>query len=186
MRKSEGFTLIELMIVVAIIGILAAIAIPNFLKFQCKSKQSEAKTNLSGIFTAEKAFFGEYNTYGTDLISINWQPDGTPVYLYGWSGGINPASVTGLPSYASGNCNTFVPTVITGSGGATNRFNTGKMKDLGGIALASPSLLGVALSGASFTAAAIGDIDTDAAVQVDLWSIDNTKQLVNATNDCTS
>jgi len=53
-RKASGFTLIELMIVVAIIGILAAIAIPNFLKFQCKSKQSEAKTNLSGIFTARR------------------------------------------------------------------------------------------------------------------------------------
>ncbi|WP_414645174.1 type IV pilin protein, partial [Candidatus Deferrimicrobium sp.] len=51
-KGKKGFTLIELMIVVAIIGILAAIAIPNFLRFQAKSKQSEAKTNLGGIFTA--------------------------------------------------------------------------------------------------------------------------------------
>ena len=70
----KGFTLIELMIVVAIIGILAAIAIPNFLRFQAKSKQSEAKTNLGGIFTAEIAYFGEQqllrkfpaNRMGTD------------------------------------------------------------------------------------------------------------------------
>ena len=47
--RKRGFTLIELMIVVAIIGILAAIAIPNFIKFQAKSKQSEAKTNLKAI-----------------------------------------------------------------------------------------------------------------------------------------
>src|SRR3954467_5075932 len=97
-RKSEGFTLIELMIVVAIIGILAAIAIPNFLKFQCKAKQSEAKTNLAGIFTAEKAFFGEYNPYSSDLISVNWVPDGSPVYIYGFNITF-PASVAGISSY---------------------------------------------------------------------------------------
>ncbi len=58
-RKQEGFTLIELMIVVAIIGILAAIAIPNFLQYQMKSRQSEAKTNLQAIKTSEVAFQAE-------------------------------------------------------------------------------------------------------------------------------
>ena len=58
-RKQEGFTLIELMIVVAIIGILAAIAIPNFMEYQRKSRTSEAKTNQMSIKTAQMTFQGE-------------------------------------------------------------------------------------------------------------------------------
>ncbi len=58
-RKQEGFTLIELMIVVAIIGILAAIAIPNFIEYQRKSRTSEAKTNVMSIKTAQMTFQGE-------------------------------------------------------------------------------------------------------------------------------
>ncbi|MGE0470150.1 MAG: type IV pilin protein [Nitrospira sp.] len=63
LRKQEGFTLIELMIVVAIIGILAAIAIPNFLQYQMKSRQSEAKTNLMAIKTSEVSWQGERGCY---------------------------------------------------------------------------------------------------------------------------
>jgi prepilin-type N-terminal cleavage/methylation domain-containing protein len=50
-RQQHGFTLIELMIVVAIIGILAAIAIPNFVRFQARARQSEVNTNLKSLFT---------------------------------------------------------------------------------------------------------------------------------------
>ena len=63
LKGQKGFTLIELMIVVAIIGILAAIAIPNFLQYQMKSRQSEAKTNLQAISTSEVAFQAERGCY---------------------------------------------------------------------------------------------------------------------------
>jgi type IV pilus assembly protein PilA len=81
--SAKGFTLIELMIVVAIIGILAAIAIPNFLKFQAKAKQSEAKTNLAAIFTAQTSYFSEFGSYGTTFTIINWAAAGQNRYAYG-------------------------------------------------------------------------------------------------------
>jgi type IV pilus assembly protein PilA len=61
--RKGGVTLLELMIVVAIIGILAAIAIPNFLRFQLKAKSAEGKTNLAAIRTAEESYFAEYGLY---------------------------------------------------------------------------------------------------------------------------
>ena len=64
-NNQKGFTLIELMIVVAIIGILAAIAIPNFLQYQLKAKTAEAKTNLGAIRTSLEAFAAENDEYLT-------------------------------------------------------------------------------------------------------------------------
>src|SRR5256712_6540731 len=78
----KGFTLIELMIVVAIIGILAAIAIPNFIKFQARSKQSEAKANLKAIFTAQKAFYQEKDRFSTLTGEVGFEPERNNRYAY--------------------------------------------------------------------------------------------------------
>nr|AFX67130.1 pilin [Myxococcus sp. 152-2] len=80
--RNRGFTLIELMIVVAIIGILAAIAIPNFIKFQARSKQSEAKTNLKALFTAQKSFFSEKDRYSNFANEIGFSPERGNRYGY--------------------------------------------------------------------------------------------------------
>jgi type IV pilus assembly protein PilA len=62
-RSQKGFTLIELMIVVVIIGILAALAIPRFMRATTKSKQSEAKTILKQIYTMEQTYRQQNDTY---------------------------------------------------------------------------------------------------------------------------
>lgn len=80
--KKKGFTLIELMIVVAIIGILAAIAIPNFIKFQAKGKQSEANSQLKAIFSAQKAAFPVNQGYWSDVGGIGFSPERGNRYLF--------------------------------------------------------------------------------------------------------
>ena len=89
LRNRKGFTLVELMIVVAIIGILAAIAIPNFLNFRLKAKTSEAKSNLGAIRSTQVAYYAEWNSYVANqaLVPVNprasnpnkidWSPNGT-------------------------------------------------------------------------------------------------------------
>ncbi len=77
----RGFTLIELMIVVAIIGILAAIAIPNFIKFQARSKQGEAKTNLKSAFTAEKSYYAEKDQFAS-IGLVGFAPEQGNRYSY--------------------------------------------------------------------------------------------------------
>ncbi|MBK7140620.1 MAG: type II secretion system protein [bacterium] len=63
-HNRKGFTLIELMIVVVIIGILAALAIPRFMKSTTKAKQSEAKQILKQIYTMQHTYRQANNSYG--------------------------------------------------------------------------------------------------------------------------
>ena len=74
-RAQQGFTLIELMIVVAIIGILATIAIPQFMKFSARSKQSEAKVQLKSFYNAATARYEVVDSYICGL--CDWDISGT-------------------------------------------------------------------------------------------------------------
>jgi type IV pilus assembly protein PilA len=73
-REEAGFTLVELMIVVAIVGVLAAIAIPNFMSYQARSRRSEAYVNLSAVARSQKSYFAEKDTFHD---SVGSWPDPT-------------------------------------------------------------------------------------------------------------
>ena len=103
-NNSKGFTLIELMIVVAIIAVLAAIALPNFLRFQCRAMQSEAKTNLGGIRVCQEAYFAQHKKYGNNFAGIGFVPKGSVKYSYTTTGNTEgfTATATGQIGYVAG------------------------------------------------------------------------------------
>ncbi|NJL59301.1 MAG: prepilin-type N-terminal cleavage/methylation domain-containing protein [Desulfobacteraceae bacterium] len=113
--NKKGFTLIELMIVVAIIGILAAIAIPNFLNYQCKSKQSEAKQSLGTISKNQEAYLSEFDTYADASSKLGFAVKGdTQRYTYTYASATSSgytASATSLDKGIKGTANDDVWTI---------------------------------------------------------------------------
>lgn len=106
-RSKGGFTITELMIAIGLIGALAALAIPNFVRYQNRARRSEAFTNVSSIATAEKSYFAEQGVYfeapthpittatelnaaqhawtpaaASDYAGLGWKPEGPVRYSY--------------------------------------------------------------------------------------------------------
>jgi len=108
LKNDKGFSLVELMIVVAIIGVLAALAVPKFQSFQAKAKQSEAKSNLSHIYTLEQSFYGDQDKYSNLLTDIGFTLQGHIRYGY-------TASLvgTGFLATATATSNTIISSSCT-------------------------------------------------------------------------
>ncbi len=134
-QNKKGFTLIELMIVVAIIGILAAIAIPNFLRYQLKAKTAEAKTNIGAIRVSEESYAAERDEYlgcvstptgnatttktvwaiinpGQGFDAIGYAPAGDVYYRYGVdeTASVSAAALTAVGTDEAPGSGTAVPT----------------------------------------------------------------------------
>jgi type IV pilus assembly protein PilA len=151
-RSQGGFTLVELMMVTGIIGILASIAIPTFMQYQARARQSEARTSLGAIYMGEHVYFVEEGRYGS-IGEIRYTLTGTRRYTFrtgaaGIAGGAN-ANVT-APGATQDTINASVGTVE--AEGAT-------------VAMTSTT---------SFTATAAGNVDADATV--DRWTVNELRQ----------
>jgi type IV pilus assembly protein PilA len=179
LKNKKGFSLVELMIVVAIIGILAAIAIPNYQKFQERSRQSEAKGNLSGIFTAEQSFYAQYTSYYGGFDVIGFAPSGVVGYNVGFTGmGALPANVTAGGPTCDSTCT--ASTVFNAScNGVNANYVTWTCSMLNGTYSALPAAA-VAPTATSFTAGAIAKLNPNAlAASYDTWTMDQGQNLKN-------
>jgi type IV pilus assembly protein PilA len=105
LKRQEGFTLVELMVVVAIIGLLSAVAIPNFKKYQAKAKVSEAKLQLSAAYTAESSFFSDFNMYAHCLAYMGFDPGPESANRY---------YVVGFQTLASYNATAYTSAINSG------------------------------------------------------------------------
>ena len=163
LRKSKGFTLIELMVVVAIIGILAAVAVPKFLAFLSRARKSEARTTLTGIYNAEEAYMAEYEWYGgtgaADTFTL-------------WRIGFSPAGAIDIFNTIGG---TTQLTCAPGSG--TSCPPASATYDSGISGGATPEGTGPH----GFTYAMSGNIDTDS--YEDLWIVTELRRAPCNLND---
>lgn len=159
--KEDGFTLVELMVVVAIIGVLSAIAVPNFKKYQAKSKTSEAKLQLSAAYTAEQSFYSDYDTYHVCLKYMGYNPVNEVASRY-YAVGFNTAVAA---------CATCDPILTQnggiagagacGAGAGESIFAAGKVSGTGGAAITTFDATGApsAILPDTFTLGAVGTID---------------------------
>lgn len=176
--SNKGFSLVELMVVVAIIGILAAIAIPSVSKYMAKARQSEAKANLSSLYTAEKAFFAEYNAFDSRFGAVGFTPEGQLRYNVGFGGaGFQAGAANGYTTVLAG----FQAAFQAGQGdycGAGGAMANGCTMLNGTNNLAPAAVQGTNLTTSNtFVAGANAFIQTGAAE--DRWTINQLKVITN-------
>lgn len=185
LKNQAGFSLVELMVVVAIITILAMVAVPRFQTFQAKARQSEATANLSALFQAETAFVSQWNQYFSCFADIGYSPQGTLRYNIGFSAFGQGLGVIGYSGPSQAN-----PQAATNACAATTSFSTISNAVCDGTrclrsafvaAIPGGNVTGLPATGPTFQAAAAGNIDDDN--DPDIWTINQAKTVANFPSD---
>lgn len=175
MKNQKGFTLIELMIVVAIIGILATIGVPQFQKFQARARQSEARTSLSGIYMAMKSFHAEWNKYYGDFRAIGFSVDGRMLYDAGFANSGNGILEHPVSTYRNSTDQSRIRRVCGGG------FSAGSCEMITPANGTTCDATGTVDMAGGFLANASGMVNTNANNTVcDQWTIDQNKQINNS------
>ena len=184
--KGRGFTLVELMVVVAIIGILAAIAIPNYQRYTARARQSEAKVDLSSSYTAEQGFLAETGTYTSCLKQIGVMGDSVSRRYYSFGFYTNATGGVCGPTGGAA-CNTYTFSGVTGGSlcntamiweGDVCFSETAKVNSAFTLSDCNSNYItGDLITQNTFRAVALGNVSTKNVP--DTWAIDHNKTLVN-------
>lgn len=175
MTNQKGFSLIELMMVVVIMGVLAGVGIPQYQKFQMKAKQSEVKALLSGMYTAQKAFYAEWNQYYADFNAVGYGLDGNLGYYVAFATqGVNGPSTHPNPIYRRG------PRVFNATSFCNTRVNGQPQCNISKARTRTP-VGGTTARISTFAFGGSANIDNDATL--DQWRIDQNRQFTQVRDD---
>lgn len=194
-KNQAGFSLMELLVTVSIVGVLSTAGVPVYRRMVSKAKTSEAKVNLGAMANVESMFQSEYSTFGTNLNMMGYSMDGAPanaLYAVGFFNG----TCNNLAVFPAGNANVLanIPNYQAAANTQTvfGRAQDSWARDAAGLAVGArgtktvcPAVAGIGAAAGNYTLAAAGairagtNLDTEPGATNDVWTLDNTRNLIH-------
>ena len=179
-NKEKGFSLIELMVVIAIMGILATIAVPSYRGYQEKAQQKEAETLLSSYFIAAQAAKVEHGYFAGDFEAIGFNPVGRLNYRVRSENGTDPED-----GPFKDEC--ITTEIVSSDGNCRNAWVLWEEAPQGSAHIIGPlnSSSSPVITDSTFETYAAMKLSSSAS-QIDEWGINQRKKLVNTKDGLSS